>query len=118
MVSDEAQDAAAGHTITAPELKEMIDAGKEFELIDVREPHEYEIVKIPGAKLIPKDRILSGEALAEMPQDSRWCCTASPASGPPRRWPRCTRPASATPSTSAAACSAWGQQVDPSLPTY
>ncbi|OJY45182.1 adenylyltransferase/sulfurtransferase MoeZ [Pseudonocardia sp. 73-21] len=69
VVSDEAQDAAAGHTITAVELKDMIDSGKDFALIDVREPHEYEIVKIPGSVLIPKDRILSGEALSEIPQD-------------------------------------------------
>lgn len=68
-VSDEAQDAAAGHTITVLELKEMIDTGKDFALIDVREPNEYEIVSIPGATLIPKGRILSGEALAEIPQD-------------------------------------------------
>jgi adenylyltransferase/sulfurtransferase len=69
VVSDEAEDAAAGHTITAIELKEMIDAGKDFALIDVREQNEYEIVNIPGATLIPKGRILSGEALAEIPQD-------------------------------------------------
>src|SRR5205823_7220340 len=69
VVSDDAQQAAAGSTITALELKEMIDAGKDFELIDVREQNEYEIVNIPGAKLIPKDRILSGEALSEIPQD-------------------------------------------------
>jgi len=68
-VSDEAQDAAAGHTITVLELKEMIDTGKDFALIDVREQNEYEIVSIPGATLIPKGRILSGEALAEIPQD-------------------------------------------------
>ena len=46
-----------------------MDAGDKFELIDVREPHEWEIVRIPGAKLIPKDKILSGEAFAEIPQD-------------------------------------------------
>ncbi len=69
VVSDDAQRAAAGHTITALELKEMIDTGKDFALIDVREPNEYEIVSIPGAVLIPKDRILSGEALSEIPQD-------------------------------------------------
>jgi len=69
VVSDEAQDAASGHTITVLELKEMIDAGKDFALIDVREQNEYEIVSIPGATLIPKGRILSGEALAEIPQD-------------------------------------------------
>ena len=69
VVSDDAQEAAAGSTITALELKEMIDNGKDFELIDVREQNEYEIVRIPGSKLIPKDRILSGEALSEIPQD-------------------------------------------------
>jgi adenylyltransferase/sulfurtransferase len=51
------------------ELKEMIDSGKDFVLIDVREPHEYEIVRIPGSTLIPKDRIISGDVLAELPQD-------------------------------------------------
>jgi adenylyltransferase/sulfurtransferase len=71
VVSQDAEQAAAGHTITATELKEMMDAGKDFALIDVREPHEYEIVKIPGSVLIPKDRILSGEALAEIPHDFR-----------------------------------------------
>jgi adenylyltransferase/sulfurtransferase len=69
VVSEDAQGAAAGHTITARELKDMIDAGKDFALIDVREQNEYEIVSIPGAVLIPKDRILSGEALSEIPQD-------------------------------------------------
>ena len=47
----------------------MLDAGKDFFLVDVREPNEYEIVSIPGATLIPKGEILSGEALAELPQD-------------------------------------------------
>ncbi|HEY6749566.1 MAG TPA: adenylyltransferase/sulfurtransferase MoeZ, partial [Mycobacteriales bacterium] len=66
VVSDEAQRAAAGSTITATELKDMLDAGKDPYLVDVREPVEFEIVKIPGGVLIPKDRILSGEALAEL----------------------------------------------------
>jgi molybdopterin/thiamine biosynthesis adenylyltransferase/rhodanese-related sulfurtransferase/molybdopterin converting factor small subunit len=35
------------------ELKEKIDRGDNFVLIDVREPHEYKICNIPGAKLIP-----------------------------------------------------------------
>jgi molybdopterin/thiamine biosynthesis adenylyltransferase/rhodanese-related sulfurtransferase len=69
VVSDEAQQAAAGSTITVDELKDMMDAGKDFDLIDVREPNEYEIVSIPGARLIPKDEILSGRALSELPND-------------------------------------------------
>ena len=69
VVSDAASEAALGSTITVEELKDMIDSGKDFELIDVREPNEYEIVSIPGAKLIPKDEILSGAALSRLPQN-------------------------------------------------
>ena len=39
--------------IDVVELKEKIDRGDNFVLIDVREPHEYRICNIPGAQLIP-----------------------------------------------------------------
>ena len=68
-VSDEAASAVQGSTITPRELKDWLDAGKSIELVDVREPNEYEIVAIPGSKLIPKGDILNGSALADLPQD-------------------------------------------------
>ena len=118
VVSDDAQRAAAGSTITASELKDMLDAGKDPYLVDVREPVEFEIVKIPGGVLIPKDRILSGEALAELPQDRPlvlYCRTG-------------VRSAEALAAVKAAGfrdavhvqggVTAWATQVDPSLPTY
>jgi sulfur-carrier protein adenylyltransferase/sulfurtransferase len=118
LVSDEAQQAAADSTISARELKEMLDAGKDPYLVDVREPVEYEIVKIPGGVLVPKDRILSGEALAELPQDRLlvlYCRTG-------------VRSAEALAAVKAAGfrdavhvrggVTAWATQVDPSLPTY
>jgi sulfur-carrier protein adenylyltransferase/sulfurtransferase len=118
VVSEEAQRAASGSTITATELKEMLDAGKDPYLVDVREPVEYEIVKIPGGVLVPKDRILSGEALAELPQDRPlvlYCRTG-------------VRSAEALAAVKAAGfrdavhvqggVTAWATQVDPSLPTY
>src|SRR5882757_8935017 len=118
VVSEDAQDAAAGHTITARELKDMIDSGKDFALIDVREQNEYEIVNIPGAVLIPKDRILSGEALSEIPQDKPVVLHCK--SG--------ARSAEALAALHKAGFSgavhvgggvlAWVNQVDPSLPTY
>ena len=40
-------------TITAPELKAKMDRKEPFVLVDVREPYEYEICRIPGSKLIP-----------------------------------------------------------------
>jgi adenylyltransferase/sulfurtransferase len=70
-VSEDAQQAAAGSTITATELKQMLDRDENIFLIDVREPNEYEIVSIPGATLIPKGELLSGAALERMPQDKR-----------------------------------------------
>jgi sulfur-carrier protein adenylyltransferase/sulfurtransferase len=70
-VSEEAQEAATGSTITARQLKDMQDAGENIFLVDVREPNEYEIVSIPGATLIPKGEFLSGAALERLPQDKR-----------------------------------------------
>jgi adenylyltransferase/sulfurtransferase len=71
VVSEDAQQAAAGSTISARELKAMQDNGDNIFLVDVREPNEYEIVSIPGATLIPKGEFLSGAALERLPQDKR-----------------------------------------------
>jgi sulfur-carrier protein adenylyltransferase/sulfurtransferase len=61
------------HTVTATQLATMLasrTAGlKDFELVDVRESGEYDIVRIDGAVLIPQGRILAGEAWQELPQD-------------------------------------------------
>jgi sulfur-carrier protein adenylyltransferase/sulfurtransferase len=39
--------------ITAQEVKKMMDEKKPFVLIDVREPHEFQICRIPGSTLVP-----------------------------------------------------------------
>jgi adenylyltransferase/sulfurtransferase len=44
---------AAEGDIDPVEVKAKIDRGDSFVLIDVREPHEYQICRIPSAKLIP-----------------------------------------------------------------
>ncbi|WP_436786618.1 adenylyltransferase/sulfurtransferase MoeZ [Yinghuangia sp. YIM S10712] len=71
VVSEEAQEAALGSTITPRQLKEWMDADEEIHVIDVREPNEYEIVSIPGAVLVPKNEFLMGNALEGLPQDKR-----------------------------------------------
>jgi adenylyltransferase/sulfurtransferase len=43
--------------ISVRELKQKMDARETFQLIDVREPFEYEIARINGAKLIPLGEI-------------------------------------------------------------
>jgi sulfur-carrier protein adenylyltransferase/sulfurtransferase len=39
--------------ITATELKERMERGDNLQIIDVREPNEYEAARIPDARLIP-----------------------------------------------------------------
>jgi sulfur-carrier protein adenylyltransferase/sulfurtransferase len=117
-VSEDAQQAAAGSTITAGELKAMQDRGDNIFLVDVREPNEYEIVSIPGATLIPKGEFLSGAALERLPQDKRIVLHCK--SG--------ARSAECLAITKNAGFSdavhvgggvlAWINQVDPSLPAY
>jgi adenylyltransferase/sulfurtransferase len=118
VVSEEAQEAAAGSTITVNDLKELLDSDKPIELIDVREPAEWEIVRIPGAKLIPKDEILRGDALASLPQDRQivmYCKTG-------------VRSAETLAAVKNAGfkdavhvfggVTAWVREIDPSLPSY
>ncbi|WP_262852209.1 adenylyltransferase/sulfurtransferase MoeZ [Mumia quercus] len=75
VLSDEAADAAADSTISvttlAGWLKEREEGSRDFVLVDVREPNEYEINKIPGSVLIPKGEFLAGTALEKLPQDKQ-----------------------------------------------
>jgi molybdopterin/thiamine biosynthesis adenylyltransferase/rhodanese-related sulfurtransferase len=118
VVSEEAQQAAVGSTITAAELKDLLDSDKPVYLVDVREPAEFEIVSIPGATLIPKDEILRGDALASLPQDKQivmYCKTGV----------RSAETLAAVKNAGFAdavhvqgGVTAWVNQIDPSLPSY
>jgi adenylyltransferase/sulfurtransferase len=117
-LSDAAQAASAGSTITVQELKSKIDAKEDFYLIDVREPSEYEIVKIPTAHLIPKQGFIDGSVLASLPQDkpiilhcksgvrSAECLAILKSAG------------FAGASHVAGGVIAWAKQIDTSLPVY
>jgi adenylyltransferase/sulfurtransferase len=117
-VSDEAAEATFGSTITVGELRDWQNADKPIDLIDVREPAEWEIVRIPGARLVPKGDILSGQALADLPQDRQivlYCKTG-------------IRSAEALAAIKAAGfkdavhvqggVTSWVKQIDPALPSY
>ena len=72
-ISDEAAEAVKDSTIDVRTLERWLGererGERDFELIDVREPNEYEIVSIPGAHLVPKGEFLLGDALQHLPQD-------------------------------------------------
>lgn len=41
------------YEITVKDLKHLLDSRVRINLIDVREPHEYDLCHIPGSRLIP-----------------------------------------------------------------
>src|SRR5258708_7511825 len=45
--------------ITATELKQRLDKGDDIQIIDLREPHEYEMSQIPNSNLIPLGQVLN-----------------------------------------------------------
>lgn len=117
-LSTAAQEASAGSTITVQELKSKIDGNENIYLIDVREPSEYEIVKIPTSHLIPKQGFIDGSVLATLPQDkpivlhcksgvrSAECLAILKSAG------------FADASHVAGGVIAWAKQIDTSLPVY
>ena len=55
--------------MTVTELKQLLDSGADdFVLIDVRNPGEYEIAKIPGSVLVPLPDIESGPGVEKVKQ--------------------------------------------------
>jgi len=60
----EAQEQASVPEMTVIELKQLMDTkANEVLLLDVRNPHEYEIAQIPKAVLVPLSEIESGEGI-------------------------------------------------------
>jgi len=59
--------AAAGSEITPEQLKKRIDAGEDLFVLDVRNPNEYQICRIPGTTLVPLPDLPN--RFAEVPKD-------------------------------------------------
>lgn len=63
----EAAQQANMQEITVTELKELLDSGADgFVLLDVRNPNEYEIARIPGSVLVPLPDIENGDGVAKV----------------------------------------------------
>ena len=89
-----------------------------FDLIDVRERGEHEIVRIPGSTLIPQSAIFSGEALASLSAEQKiilYCKSGARSSSVAvelrrRGFTRVTQVRGGA--------LAWIAEIDSSLPTY
>lgn len=60
----------AGHAISAARLADRLAererGNDDFDLVDVREQHEFDLVAIPGARLVPRGGFLDGSAFASL----------------------------------------------------
>jgi adenylyltransferase/sulfurtransferase len=118
VLSDAAEVAVKDSTISVTELKSKIDKKDNFLLIDVREPSEFEIVRIPGSVLIPKQGFLDGSALAQLPQDKPIIlhCKSGVRSAECLAILKSAGFADATHVSGGVV--AWAKQIDTSLPVY
>jgi molybdopterin/thiamine biosynthesis adenylyltransferase/rhodanese-related sulfurtransferase len=101
--------------ITVKELKRRIDAGEDVQLIDVREPYEYQIAQI-GGKLIPQNDV--PQRLADIDRD-REVVVHCKSGGRSQRiaeflkqsgYPRVVNVAGGI--------LAWSDEIDPKVPKY
>jgi len=118
VISDAAEVAVKNSTISVTELASKIGADDDFYLVDVREPSEFEIVRIPGSHLIPKQGFLDGTVLATLPQDKPIIlhCKSGVRSAECLAILKGAGFADAT--HVAGGVIAWAKQIDKSLPVY
>ncbi|MGB1416215.1 MAG: molybdopterin-synthase adenylyltransferase MoeB [Synechococcus sp.] len=116
-----AERSVAVDSISVVELKAMLDADAEgLVLVDVRNPPEAEVCRIPAAQLIPLGSIESGEAIAQLRELARGgrLYVHCKAGG------RSARAASLLAEQGIAAINvaggidAWADQVDPTMARY
>jgi len=114
--ADEQPSAAGGAEMDVTELKAKLDGGERVVLIDVREPHEYQICRLPGAALIPLDRLPgrlgeldpSAELVAFCRTGDRGAKAAALLTGAGFRRARNLR----------GGIVAWSERIDPAFPKY
>jgi rhodanese-related sulfurtransferase len=103
--------------ITATELNELLQSGADVQLIDVRQPQEYNFAKIPGSKLIPLGEVLNRIDEIEPTRDTVFICKMG------------SRSAQAMMALERAGfkgkmrnlrggITAWSNEVDPKVPKY
>ena len=107
--------------MTVRDLKDLVDSGAEdFVLLDVRNPHEYEIAKIPGSILIPLGEIESGsgvEKVREMLNGHRLIAHCK-MGGRSAKALGILKQAGIEGTNLKGGITAWSQEIDSSVPTY
>lgn len=102
--------------ITVEELKELKDSGSDFQLIDVREPHEYDICNLEG-ELIPMSQI--PQNLDKISKDKMVIlhCRSGKRSGDVISWLEKNHNLTNLYNLQGGVL-AWAREIDPDMPTY
>ena len=101
--------------ISVQELKEWIDSGKKFSLIDVREPDEYAFANI-GGKLIPLNSLPQHLSELDSEADIVVHCKLGGRSGMAVEFMR--RNGLPKARNLRGGIIAWSKEIDPTIPQY
>ena len=107
--------------ITVQELQALIDSGaKDFVLLDVRNPNEYEIAQIPGSVLVPLPDIESGQGVAKVKEllNGHRLIAHCKMGGRSAKALAILKDAGIEGTNVKGGIAAWSQEVDPSVPEY
>ena len=116
VVSDDAERAALGATLTPAELKAILDDGQRIKLVDVREPAEWQINRLPGAELIPLGEL--PDRLSELPQTEPIVVYCKVGGRSAEALALLRQSGFATARHLGGGINAYARTVDPSIPTY
>jgi sulfur-carrier protein adenylyltransferase/sulfurtransferase len=119
--AEEAKQQMEIQEITVKELKALLDSGaKDFVLLDVRNPHEYEIAKIPGSVLVPLPDIENGGGVAKVKEllNGHRLIAHCKLGGRSAKALAILKEAGITGTNVKGGINAWSQEVDASVPQY
>ena len=102
--------------VTVQELKAMRDAGENFQLIDVREPHEYDICNLDG-ELIPQGEIPNSFERISKDKKVVIHCRSGARSGNMVQWLEKNHGFTNLYNLKGGVL-AWAKEIDTSMPTY
>lgn len=117
----EEADKQAMEEITVTELKEILDRGGDEVLLDVRNPNEWEIAKIPNAILVPLPDIEQGagvDKVKELIQGKGQLYVHCKLGGRSAKAVGILKEAGIEGINVAGGITAWSKEVDSSVPTY
>ncbi|HYN85625.1 MAG TPA: molybdopterin-synthase adenylyltransferase MoeB [Pyrinomonadaceae bacterium] len=103
--------------MTAADFKRRLDAGERIQLIDVREPHEYDIARIPGARLIPLGQVVERAAEIDPSRETVVHCKGGVRSAKAIEALQRSGFAGRLVNLKGG-ITAWSDEVDPSVPKY